>query len=180
MATKCLKKLEGGDKAVALKAILVLFGIGLLPLSSGAGGSTRLKDIEESQFKDMVEDIGHIQEEFEDLFTEDDLQAMDPDELAFTWFSAHDGDQSGSLDGLELFKSVIHSHVPEAAPQATGGWAAEHQTQPPEMTIPQEDIDATTGLVDDLLENHDWNTDGFLDFPEFMSCFSENKEKLKI
>ena len=27
----------------------------------------------------------HIQEEFEDLFTEEDLKAMNHDELAFTW-----------------------------------------------------------------------------------------------
>eukprot|EP00094_Tigriopus_californicus_P010892 TCALIF_10507-PA protein Name:"Similar to Mcfd2 Multiple coagulation factor deficiency protein 2 homolog (Rattus norvegicus)" AED:0.14 eAED:0.14 QI:52/0.5/0.33/0.66/1/1/3/226/105 len=105
---------------------------------------------------------------------------MDPDELAFTWFSAHDGDQSGSLDGLEIFKSVLHSHTPATPPPAPGGWAAENPMEPPEMTIPQEHIDATTSLVDDLLDNHDWNMDGLLDFSEFMSCFSENKEKLNV
>ncbi|XP_059087520.1 uncharacterized protein LOC131883928 isoform X2 [Tigriopus californicus] len=149
MSRKCFQ-LGRRRGQVMVATTLVLWGVGI-PFASGAGGSTRLKDIEESQFKDMVEDIG-----------------------------AHDGDQSGSLDGLEIFKSVLHSHTPATPPPAPGGWAAENPMEPPEMTIPQEHIDATTSLVDDLLDNHDWNMDGLLDFSEFMSCFSENKEKLNV
>ena len=35
---------------------------------------------------------------------------------------AHDSDESGSLDGLEVFKAVMHGHEHE---KPTGGYAAE-------------------------------------------------------
>ena len=31
--------------------------------------------------------LRHIKEEFEEIFTEDDLKSMNHDELAFAWFS---------------------------------------------------------------------------------------------
>ena len=38
------------------------------------------------------------------------------------FFRAHDSDESGTLDGLEVFKAVMHGHEDE---KPTGGCAAE-------------------------------------------------------
>merc|ERR1712001_230147 len=80
-------------------------------LSFGTG-SSRMEESVASEFNKIVEDTEHIKEDFEDLYTKNELDEMELDRIAFTWYTAHNDDDEG-LDGLELLKAVIHAHSHE-------------------------------------------------------------------
>ncbi len=61
--------------------------------------------------------------------------------------SAHDTDESGGLDGLEVLKAVLHAHG-EGSDGAAGnlvGYAAEVRDKPEPPSISEETMQATTG-----------------------------------
>merc|ERR1719245_2694691 len=116
------------------EAILLLCFFAVLSVNiaeASWGSSERQKDLEQldmAGFEEMVTDTEHIKEEFEEILSEDDLKSMNHDELAFAWFSAHDGDGDESLDGLELLKAVLHARGKhEGGANARGGYADEQR-----------------------------------------------------
>eukprot|EP00093_Oithona_nana_P008151 08151.XXX_69467_66536_1 [CDS] Oithona nana genome sequencing. len=126
-------------------------------------GSSRLEDDSAADFNKIVEDTEHIKEEFEDLFSEDDLMQMEHDQIAFTWYTAHNDDDEG-LDGLELYKAIKH--------------AKSHET--PENGDDQTDEENVQNLVDYLLDAYDLDSNGILEYPEFMKAFEETRAQLGV
>lgn len=124
-----------------------------------------------SEFHDIVQDKEHIKEEWEGLFSDRDIEQMTPEEKAFTWFQAHDGDANGFLDGLELYKSIHH--------------AIQHNAEMPSDNIEdvfklgQED-QAAIDLVDELIEHYDKDNDGLLDLMEFIDSYRDSRDKLNM
>jgi len=167
---------------VALFAI-VLSAVNIAEASWGS--SERQKDLEQldmAGFEEMVTDTEHIKEEFEEIFSEDDLKAMNHDELAFAWFSAHDSDADESLDGLELLKAVLHAHHEVHEHEgAKAGYADEQRGGDTDTAaaVSEETFAEVEGFIDDLLIHYDVDGNGLLDFPEFMISFGDHQERLK-
>jgi len=134
-------------------------------------GTIHLED-----FGELVEDRDHIKEEFEDYLSDADINAMEQDQVSFTWFSAHDSDESESLDGLELYKAILHAHGGGTTSEPKGGLAGEHGEV--EHILDPFKVEYVEALVDELLASYDVNNDGLLDFPEFMKGFHEQSHKM--
>ncbi len=97
--------------------------------------------------------------------------------------------EDGELDGLELYKSVIHSLF-----EVRGGYAAESGQMPQVSEQKAKETegngklyvkdflcteekgvsDVLSELVDDLLLRYDLNEDALLNYKEFMKSFQEN------
>jgi len=136
-------------------------------LSFGTG-SSRLEDKQATDFNEFVEDKEHIKEEFEDLFTDQEINDMEHDMIAFSWFTAHnDGDEG--LDGLEMLKAMLHHNHK--------GHEALEDNSDPVIHKTEEEVIA---LVDSLIENYDENENGLLEYAEFMKAFEETQATLGI
>ncbi|KAG1652174.1 hypothetical protein GQR58_026484 [Nymphon striatum] len=70
----------------------------------------------------------------------------------WSYFSLHDYDKDGKLDGLELLKSMIHEH-------------GDHSTNTKQQV--QERIRSAEGVVDAMIKEKDFDEDGLLSFAEF-------------
>lgn len=148
-----------------LVVFTMLWGLGIEAVNFGTG-SSRLEDNAEAaaDFNKIVEDTEHIKEEFEDLFTEDDLMQMEHDQIAFTWYTAHNDEDEG-LDGLELYKAIKHAKSHETTENGDDQTDEESNVQ---------------NLVDYLLDTYDSDFNGILDFPEFMKAFEETRAQLGV
>jgi len=139
------------------------------------------------EFAEIIEDKEHIQDEFDHMFSKDEIRHITDEQMAFTWFSGHDTDGDEMIDGLELYKAIHHAKVhkeshehklPEQAPPP--GVPQLHFDPELEAFIEgTEDIGAIV-FVDQLLSNYDIDEDGRLNFVEFFSSYEEAKETLKI
>ena len=55
----------------------------------GTGSSRHEDNMDQeiaAEYKEMIEDKEHIQEEFDNMFSKQQIRQMTPDELAITWF----------------------------------------------------------------------------------------------
>ena len=55
----------------------------------GTGSSRLEEEIDReraAEYKEMIEDKEHIQEEFDNMFTKQQMRLMTSEEMAFTWF----------------------------------------------------------------------------------------------
>lgn len=155
--------------------ILVFYLVAILPLIQAeislGTGSSRWED-SKNEFNKMVEDTEHLKEDFDDLFTQKELDEMEVDMIAFTWYTAHNADEDDGLDGLELLKALMHTrnHDHNDGNVDDGGY---HATQ--EALV----WDQTQGFVDSLLANYDTNENGLLEYGEFMKAYSESGDSFK-
>ena len=90
----------------------------------------------------------------------------------FTWFTAHDWDLDGNLDGLEMVKALSHEHnyhhpEEENIPEADTLHDPAQHTEAAE----RQRFRRTVKIVDTILEEDDSNKDGLVSFPEFMSAY---------
>ena len=60
--------------------------------------------------KGIEEEKAHLSEELEERFGDLDVENMTEEERDFHYFRLHDFDQNDLLDGLEVFKALIHEH----------------------------------------------------------------------
>ncbi|CAJ0582721.1 unnamed protein product, partial [Mesorhabditis spiculigera] len=102
------------------------------------------------KFGDQTEmkDEAHIKQHFENKI---DVEAMTEEQRRFHYFSMHDLDKDGKIDGIEIMKSLTHSHEGD---QGAG--------------TPISDEDAMIRMIDSVLEQMDINGDGYIDFAEYM------------
>ena len=63
-----------------------------------------------SDEKGIEEEKAHLSEELEERFGDLDVENMTEEERDFHYFRLHDFDQNDLLDGLEVFKALIHEH----------------------------------------------------------------------
>lgn len=139
------------------------------------------------EYKEIIEDKEHIQDEFGHMFTKNQIRKITEEQLAFTWFSGHDTDTDGMIDGLELYKAIHHakghkeshdhSHVDDDSPP--GVPPAIQNPNIDSLTLGPEDMGAI-GFVDQLLSKYDVDDDGRMSFVEFFASYEEAKEQLKI
>jgi len=145
-------------------------------------GSSRLDESVASEFNKIVDDTEHIKEDFEDLFTQNEVDEMEPDRIAFTWYTAHNTNDDDGLDGLELLKAISHAHAHEIHEAQH----AEHDGRPNDAVKLEEedlktmDFDEEIGLVDALLGTYDQNDNGLLEYVEFITAFKESRHQLGI
>ncbi|XP_046669234.1 nuclear transcription factor Y subunit beta-like isoform X2 [Homalodisca vitripennis] len=105
----------------------------------------------------LAEEREHMQEH---LNVNIDTSKMTEQELQFHYFKMHDADNNNKLDGCELIKSLIHWHEQGHQDPSTG-----HQTPPREKIFTDEEL---SNLIDPILNMDDANTDGYIDYPEFV------------
>ncbi|CAG0917268.1 unnamed protein product [Notodromas monacha] len=98
-----------------------------------------------------------------------DANKMSEQELQFHYFKMHDTDNNNMLDGLELVKSVIHWHDPRNHEQGQG-------TGPEPKLFPDAELES---IVDPILHSDDSNSDGFIDYPEFVRAQSAKIAAMK-
>jgi len=131
---------------------------------------------------DLIRDTEHLMDDMGEVYTEEELAKMETDERVFTWFQAHDHDEDGTLDGLELVKALSHDHNyhHDKEDPAT---LDEDPHDPFQHTDPAERqrFRRVVKAVDSLLVEDDVNDDGYIDYSEFMAAFTTGKlDKVKI
>ncbi|XP_014248976.1 50 kDa gamma-zein-like isoform X2 [Cimex lectularius] len=88
-----------------------------------------------------------------------DTSKMTEQELQFHYFKMHDADNNNKLDGCELIKSLIHWHEQGHINEASGQKPAQPKSFKDEELV---------NLIDPILSLDDTNSDGFIDYPEFV------------
>merc|ERR1711862_694799 len=111
-----------------------------------------------SDEKGIEEEKAHLSEELEERFGDLDVENMTEEERDFHYFRLHDFDQNDLLDGLEVFKALVHEHEhnkndSESEPEKYG----------------DKSFDDIVEVIDQVLEEDDLNKDGFLSYSEFVA-----------
>ena len=102
----------------------------------------------------IEEDKVHLSEELEAAFSREAIENMTTEERDYHYFRIHDFDKNDLLDGLEVFKAIIHEH--------------EHDTNYTE-DVTNKSFDDIVQMIDKVLEEDDTNKDGFLSYSEFVA-----------
>ncbi|KAK9310829.1 hypothetical protein QLX08_000110 [Tetragonisca angustula] len=105
----------------------------------------------------IVHEKAHIAEHMEVPI---DTTKMTEQELQFHYFKMHDADNNNKLDGSELIKSLIHWHEQENNKEVGG-------TNPGQKLFRDEEL---VTLIDPILSLDDINSDGYIDYPEFIQA----------
>ncbi|CAJ0939400.1 unnamed protein product, partial [Mesorhabditis belari] len=99
-----------------------------------------------------MKDEAHIKQHFEDKIN---VETMTEEQRRFHYFSMHDLNKDGMIDGTEIMKSLTHSHD-----------AVEEEKRGPGNPVADED--SMVKMIDGVLEQMDINGDGYIDFAEYM------------
>ena len=125
--------------------------------------------------KGIEEEKAHLSEELEERFGDLDVENMTEEERDFHYFRLHDFDQNNLLDGLEVFKALIHEHEHGSGngDEGEGGESKQNFDDIVEMidkvhTQRLQDFDFKTKSLQ-VLEQDDANKDGFLSYSEFVA-----------
>lgn len=98
-----------------------------------------------------VHDKEHLKEHFQGIVELDKLSA---DELKFHYFTSHDVEGNGKLDGCEMVQSLLHYHEEILA----------YGFEPKSFTDTELAL-----MVDHVLRTDDRNSDGFIDYSEYIT-----------
>ena len=127
-----------------------------------------------SDEKGIEEEKAHLSEELEERFGDMDVENMTEEERDFHYFRLHDFDQNNLLDGLEVFKALVHEH--EHGSEEGGEDGGREPKQNFDDIVEMIDkVSTVCGSKGDLymksafqvLEQDDANKDGFLSYSEF-------------
>ncbi|CAH1791970.1 unnamed protein product [Owenia fusiformis] len=119
------------------------------------GGNLKFHD------KNHIRDKEHIKEHLDGVSGKDTAD-MSEDELQFHYFKLHDYDNNNKLDGLELINAMTHYHKGDE-PHVHD----DHPRMPDDQLIT---------LVESVLQQDDFNNDGYVDYTEFMMVQQRNKQ----
>jgi Ca2+-binding EF-hand superfamily protein len=95
---------------------------------------------------------------------------MTPEQLQFHYFNMHDLDKNGRLDGIELIKAITHFHQENPTNQHK-----DNNLPPP---LPSE-IELEQ-MIDSILREDDFNSDGFIDYGEFLRAQKQREEQARL
>merc|ERR1712029_524971 len=133
-------------------SILVTFFMVLPGLRSHLHPHARTKRSDEK-----AEDVkAHISDELDEAYTQEAVENMTEEERDYHYFRLHDFDKNDLLDGLEVFKALVHEHEHN---KNDGG---ENDGKEP-----KQNFDDIVEMIDKVLEQDDANKDGFLSYSEF-------------
>jgi len=104
--------------------------------------------------------FSHIKEHLKDEIDWKEDQMSDED-LMFHYFRLHDYDGNRKLDGLEIMHALSHY-------QNESGITDKESTS--------EEANAKT--VDEILSMDDLDSDGYIDYPEYVAANKKNDEEL--
>lgn len=99
-----------------------------------------------------VHDKDHLKEHFQGVVELDNLSEQ---ELKFYYFTSHDVEGNGKLDGCELVQSLLHFHVENSSKYGFE-----------QVSFSDSELSL---MVDHVLQTDDKNYDGFLDYSEFVA-----------
>lgn len=119
-----------------------------------------------TQDTQLLRDVEHIKEDFEEQGFKTKVENMSPEELEFHYFKLHDFDNNSKLDGLEILKAIQHT-VHE-----TGADENEHEGSETQF---QYFID----LIDQVLAEDDQDNDGFLSYGEYVIGRQRERQNLQ-
>ncbi|XP_070576806.1 multiple coagulation factor deficiency protein 2 homolog [Ptychodera flava] len=104
----------------------------------------------------VVRDKEHVKEHLKDVAGEIDENEMTDEELEFHYFKMHDFDNNTKLDGLEMLAALTHM--------------MEHDLSMDDKL--SEEIQSRIGyyseIIDKVLEEDDFNNDGYLTYLEYV------------
>lgn len=116
---------------------------------------------------EQVKDEGHIKEHLEGKV--DPTAHMTPEQLQFHYFTMHDLDKNGRLDGIELIKAITHFHQENPGPGHQGA------SVPPPLPSEAE----LEHMIDSILREDDFNGDGYIDYGEFLKAQKQREEQAR-
>ena len=110
----------------------------------------------------MEEVKAHITEELEE-FSAHDVDNMTEEERDYHYFRLHDFDKNNLLDGLEVFKALVHEHENSTVEEAGSDEDGVNNNGSADR------FDDIVEMIDKVLEEDDTNKDGFLSYSEFVA-----------
>ncbi|GMR59175.1 hypothetical protein PMAYCL1PPCAC_29370, partial [Pristionchus mayeri] len=96
-----------------------------------------------------VHDEAHLKEHLEDKI---DISKMSDEQQKFYYFSMHDLNKDNMIDGIEIMKALAHDH--ESGKSGPG--------------VAVNDEEGMIKMVDVVLNDSDYNGDGFIDYAEYI------------
>lgn len=132
--------------------------------------------------EEIISDAEHLVDDMKDIYTSEEIMNMEQEERIFTWFQAHDQDEDGTLDGLELLKAFSHDHnfhheiEDDSVVEDDANDPAQHTE-----AADRQRFRRTVKAVDKILDEDDIDNNGQIEYTEFMTAFTDGKlEKVKI
>ncbi|KAI6237647.1 Multiple coagulation factor deficiency protein 2-like protein [Aphelenchoides besseyi] len=116
---------------------------------------------------EAAKDEGHIKEHLEGKV--DPTAHMTPEQLQYHYFTLHDLDKNGRLDGIELIKAITHFHQENPT----------NQHNDPHVPPPLPSEVELEQMIDSILNEDDYNKDGFIDYVEFLHAQRQREEQMK-
>ncbi|XP_065653990.1 multiple coagulation factor deficiency protein 2 homolog isoform X1 [Hydra vulgaris] len=110
----------------------------------------------------FAKDLSHIKEHLMEQYGFDSNKAdmyLKEYDAQTQYFIMHDYDKNRKLDGLELLKSMTHFHDHDE----------EHKSETPTV----DNTETLVEFVDMILRDQDYNKDGYIDYPEYISYYSK-------
>uniref|UniRef100_H3BDN8 EF-hand domain-containing protein n=1 Tax=Latimeria chalumnae TaxID=7897 RepID=H3BDN8_LATCH len=101
--------------------------------------------------KSIITDHHHLEEDLKHHIGSVDLDKVSEEEMEFYYFTLHDFDQNMLLDGLEIMTALRESLEPHIRSRFS-----------------EEDLINCTALTDEVLEEDDFDKDGYLSYVEYM------------
>ncbi|XP_019643850.1 PREDICTED: multiple coagulation factor deficiency protein 2 homolog [Branchiostoma belcheri] len=149
----------------------------------GAHGRTAV-DEKGNRFHDsnIVQDQEHIKEHLQELYDLDkkNISEMSAEELEFYYFKLHDFNNDSRLDGLEILTALSHMmpyedmHEVKAEIQQR---LKEGKAPPSPQEMQAEALVYYTELIDQVLQDDDFNNDGYLTYLEYVLARRRDEEK---
>ncbi|XP_037072521.1 multiple coagulation factor deficiency protein 2 homolog [Pollicipes pollicipes] len=127
-------------------------------------------EVTDDFFQTVGNDEEHLKEHLGDEFTDEKKKEMTHEEERYQFFRVHDTNQDGALDGLELMKSLLHVNPYQVTTVPVDASAEqERQAALADDNHNNKLLQAIAGIIDSTLNKYDWNTDGSLDYTEYIS-----------
>ncbi|XP_064603133.1 multiple coagulation factor deficiency protein 2 homolog [Liolophura sinensis] len=168
------------DTIVALVLTCVL----LTTADSGSHHHIHPGNANENRFHDsaVVQDAEHIKEHLKDEINVDEKN-MTAEELEFHYFKLHDTDNNTKLDGLEILQALAHMMpaddvVPPLKPEDTAGKTTE-EIKKMEDERRDKVLDYYTGFIDRVMEDDDYDNDGYLTYIEYVLARRRDEQRYK-
>ncbi|XP_014259427.1 multiple coagulation factor deficiency protein 2 homolog [Cimex lectularius] len=126
-----------------------------------------------TQDSQLLHDVEHIQDDLNNVISEEYLKKMTPEELEFHYFKIHDFDNNTKLDGLEILQAIRHTFE-----HLKLGNNLEEQSENKKLNI-ETDFGYVVEMIDQVLAEDDVDKDGYLSYMEYVIGRQKDQSKKK-